>query len=589
MTIATSVNKVTGLGNGATTAFSYSFLMPAASNAIVTVTDTLGNQTVLNATQYSITGIGNPNGGTLNYPLSGSPMSAGQTITLQRVLPLQQLTSLVNQSGYYPAVVESAFDNLEMQIQQIYAATGGHAALQFPGVDAVTLNSILPAAAARANMLLSFDSSGNVISIAAAAQSATALTAQLAATNGSTLVGFIQAGTGAVSRTTQSKDRDVVSVMDFGAVGNGSTDDYLAFAAAWAYVKPRGGTLLIPPGDYLLNTQWLVDVDLTLPHQYEIIGYGAQLFAGAAVTGHAIKVFKGFNNFGVTIEGLQFNHRNNTTVNGCIQALGANNIRVVECSVEHHNTKANYSGIDIGPYTVGDPNTNGFWGLIDGFKTRQRSGSDGTNAAIGILLRGQANATKITNCEFTSLVDAIYITTDGGGVATGTANGVVIAENDFEGVTNAITLNNAPPAVSMITGLRVHGNRLESVTTFINCVGGATSNSNCPPNIYGNYLTVGSVTNYLYNPANQILFTYEPSISGVGARNYLGGPTDFQVIADGVGKNLVLSNLSGLSAWNGAHFVMGVYHIWVDGSSRLRIKSGVPSSDTDGIVVGTQT
>ena len=32
MTIATSVNKVTGLGNGATTAFSYSFLMPAASN-----------------------------------------------------------------------------------------------------------------------------------------------------------------------------------------------------------------------------------------------------------------------------------------------------------------------------------------------------------------------------------------------------------------------------------------------------------------------------------------------------------------------------------------------------------------------------
>lgn len=41
-------------------------------------------------------------------------------------------------------------------------------------------------------------------------------------------VGFLQAGTGAVARTTQSKLRDTVSVKDFGAVGDGVTDDTAA-------------------------------------------------------------------------------------------------------------------------------------------------------------------------------------------------------------------------------------------------------------------------------------------------------------------------------------------------------------------------
>lgn len=248
MTIATSVNKVIAQGNGATTAFSFSFLLPAAANAVVTVTDALGNQTILANTQYSLSGVGNPNGGTLNYPLTGSPLAAGSSISLQRVLPLQQLTSLINQAGYFPSVVEGALDSLEMQIQQIAAVTGGNTSLQFPPSDPLTLNAILPAAAARANNLLSFDSLGNVITVAAAAQSATALTADLLSTSvstkgsgqigflyslgysagtigrwlqdlatsaGSTLIGFLQTGTGAILRTLADKLFETVSVMDF--------------------------------------------------------------------------------------------------------------------------------------------------------------------------------------------------------------------------------------------------------------------------------------------------------------------------------------------------------------------------------------
>jgi hypothetical protein len=406
---------------------------------------------------------------------------------------------------------------------------------------------------------------------------------------GASLVGYLPAGTGAsTTRTVQAKLRETVSVLDFGADNTGATDSYAAFAAAWAAIKSTGGSIFIPSGTYLLNTQWLIDVDQALPHNYEIIGYGAELKAGAAVTGHAIQVYKGYNNFGVKIEGLHFNHRNNSTVNGCIQAQGATYLRVVKCSMEAHNTKATYAAIELGPYTAGNDNTNSFWTLIDGFTTRQRSGGDGTNSPMGVRLKGVANATKIMNCSFSSVVDAIRFDTDGVGASL--ANGVVILHNDFEDVTNAITVNTAAPCSAMPTGLRVAFNRVETTTTFFNITGAAVTNASYPPIVENNYCTVGSVTNYLVNPNNQYVFTYEPSYFGVGARNVLGGPTDFRIIADGAGKNVVIGDLSTSSNYSGGHLVIGAYHFWVEAAtSKFRIKNGAPTSDSDGIVVGTQT
>ncbi len=63
-------------------------------------------------------------------------------------------------------------------------------------------------------------------------------------------VTFLQAGTGAIPRSVQDKERDIVSVKDFGAVGDGVTDDTAAIQAAWDSIKSANGTLFFPKGVY---------------------------------------------------------------------------------------------------------------------------------------------------------------------------------------------------------------------------------------------------------------------------------------------------------------------------------------------------
>lgn len=73
---------------------------------------------------------------------------------------------------------------------------------------------------------------------------------------------FLQAGSGAVARPLQGKARDVVSVQDFGALGNGTTDDTAAIQAA---IDAGGGnsTIYFPAGTYLITSTITISDDRT--------------------------------------------------------------------------------------------------------------------------------------------------------------------------------------------------------------------------------------------------------------------------------------------------------------------------------------
>lgn len=91
-----------------------------------------------------------------------------------------------------------------------------------------------------------------------------AFEASLAASSGSSLVGFKQAGTGAVASTVQSKLRQTVSVIDYGAVGNGATDDTTAIQAAIDSFTPTGGVLEFPVGNYKISSTLTVNKPIIL-------------------------------------------------------------------------------------------------------------------------------------------------------------------------------------------------------------------------------------------------------------------------------------------------------------------------------------
>jgi hypothetical protein len=84
---------------------------------------------------------------------------------------------------------------------------------------------------------------GNIISFA-----------DITGTLGSDRVTFLQAGSGAVTRTAQSKMREVVSVKDFGAVGDGVTDDTAAIQVA-VNSMTEGGILYFPTGRFRLTNE----------------------------------------------------------------------------------------------------------------------------------------------------------------------------------------------------------------------------------------------------------------------------------------------------------------------------------------------
>jgi hypothetical protein len=129
----------------------------------------------------------------------------------------------------------------------------------------------------------------NVFKATDTTESATAL--GLNASSGSSLVGFIQTGTGAVPRTLQDKGRESVSVKDFGAVGDGVTDDTAAIQAADTYAASVGKGIYLPGAVYVCEGLIVTSVavvsngDATLLHKAGSGGTMMSVSSSAVIRG----------------------------------------------------------------------------------------------------------------------------------------------------------------------------------------------------------------------------------------------------------------------------------------------------------------
>lgn len=192
MTIGTN-NRMDYLGDGSTETFPYGFKVFSASDLKLTVSDTGGIQTVLTyPTHFSVTNVGRASGG--NVVLSAGAFSwldvdgdlaPGFSLTIRRVVAIDQTTDIRNQSEVFNDVLEDTFDALVMIDQQQQDEI--NRSLKFPEGD--TADATLPTVLLRANKLLGFDANGDVIAevdanallAASAAAVAAAIAAQAAA------------------------------------------------------------------------------------------------------------------------------------------------------------------------------------------------------------------------------------------------------------------------------------------------------------------------------------------------------------------------------------------------------------------------
>ncbi|TXI93654.1 MAG: hypothetical protein E6Q33_02765 [Neisseriales bacterium] len=271
--ISTETNSLSYTGNGVTTTFAYTFPIQSNTWLKVYVDGVLKTLT----THYSVTGVNNSSGG--NVVFTSAPSSGAKIVIARIGVDLKQLLNYI-QGDQFPAKShEMGLDKLTAIVQQLAYYVSRSVKLPDYESGNLTLGDL----SSRRKKFMWFDADGNIQYVGD--QPNTVLGFDESGNpsyetlpSGSPGDTFIQAGSGAVERIFQNKARDIVSVKDFGAVGDGVTDDGAAFRAAVEAVEAGGGgEVYVPKGIYRVKP---ADGDTTniavkVPGGVHILGAGA--------------------------------------------------------------------------------------------------------------------------------------------------------------------------------------------------------------------------------------------------------------------------------------------------------------------------
>ena len=174
----------------------------------------------------------------------------------------------------------------------------------------------------------------------------TSIYAALASTTnvalGDALIGFKQSNasgalSGAVGRTVHQKFQESISVKDFGAVGDGVTDDTAAIQAAIDAINANGGgEIYFPSGTYLVDASGASQaIDLLSNVTLRGAGKNASIIKAAAASNCMVVSVN--NVINVTIRDLTIDgNRVNQTSTGfhCIRSAGADNFLIDNITVQ---------------------------------------------------------------------------------------------------------------------------------------------------------------------------------------------------------------------------------------------------------------
>ena len=311
--------------------------------------------------------------------------------------------------------------------------------------------------------------------------------------------------TNSVATNVEAKLAQYISVMDFGAVGNGVADDAAAVQDAIDYVQTLGGNLYFPKGVYLFGSQ--VTIDRTYApsggnfvgeRNLIVSGYGAEIRTTGAISAFDVKG-GWIPNHNCLIEGFTIYHRGNTQAVGGIRMIGAGLVTCREVSVVVSSSlPAGYAAFSMQQTNPADPDTGCFWNLIDQCTVRPWTGAEGF-CDYGVKLMGSANATTLRNNTFSGSNIHVLLTAHPG--QTYTPNSANIDGNFFEGPITATAIElNGSSVTYHVSGCRITNNRFESVDTAVELTGTGTT-VQIPTYMSANYADT-SIANYVVNTLN---------------------------------------------------------------------------------------
>lgn len=215
---------IRALANGVRTEFEFPFPVFASEDVAVYFN---GARQV---SGFDIAGAGATSGGRVVF--DAAPIN-GVIVTIERRMKFERLTDFIEGGDFSAQAINTELDYLVAGLQQVARDQSGH--LKYSDGENPS-STVLPSRELRANKALGFDGNGDPVAVS--------LEGSMASPE------FTSSGFGAVTRSSHDKLSDFISVKDFGAVGDGLTDDTLAFQQA---LTAHNG-VFVPEGIYIINS-----------------------------------------------------------------------------------------------------------------------------------------------------------------------------------------------------------------------------------------------------------------------------------------------------------------------------------------------